>query len=403
MVGNNNDWNCDGIMLFFNRFLTYRVSCRAESAKTERKILFLPVIHMKKRLVFLWVIFCSIYTYSQSDFNVADSMLKHTLVKTVPNFPLLEEFTSSTCNPCAYYNSSFINPFISAHKKEMTIIKYQMNWPGSGDRYFTSEGASRRYFYGINSVPSLFFGGKSTSISSPSLSQSLTSEKSRQVDFEIKSSHKLDILSKDIQVNTTITPYLTNSSYRVFIAVVEKETTGNQSTNGETAFYYVMMKMIPDASGTTLNSVSNESINLTYSANLGNTHIEQFTDLAVVVFVQNMENKEIVQSAYSEIEVEAGSEGFENDCKIAVYPNPFRERVTLQAVLSGNAEIRIDIVSMTGMMIRELVPQKRVRPGSFICEWDGSDYRHQPLPSGIYLIRITLDDQIINRKVTLIR
>ncbi len=39
---------------------------------------------------------------------------------------------------------------------EYSLIKYQMNWPGNGDPYYTEEGGVRRDYYGVSSVPDLY-------------------------------------------------------------------------------------------------------------------------------------------------------------------------------------------------------------------------------------------------------
>src|SRR5690606_24089689 len=80
--------------------------------------------------------------------------------------PFFEEFTSSTCGPCASFNNSFFNGFIAANEDDITLVKYQMNWPGSGDPYYTAEGGVRRTYYGVNAVPELYVDGKKTGTSS---------------------------------------------------------------------------------------------------------------------------------------------------------------------------------------------------------------------------------------------
>ena len=52
--------------------------------------------------------------------------------QTVPLKPLYEEFTSSTCGPCAFANA-ILDPLLMANEGTHSLIKYQMNWPGSGD------------------------------------------------------------------------------------------------------------------------------------------------------------------------------------------------------------------------------------------------------------------------------
>ena len=79
--------------------------------------------------------------------------------REVARRPLLESFTSSTCPPCAPFNINFFNNFVATNFDNLSVIKYQMNWPGAGDPYYTPEGGTRRMYYGINSVPSMVVEG----------------------------------------------------------------------------------------------------------------------------------------------------------------------------------------------------------------------------------------------------
>ncbi|MEA2041791.1 MAG: hypothetical protein U9N85_04485, partial [Bacteroidota bacterium] len=70
---------------------------------------------------------------------------------------LYEEFTSSTCPPCYTFNISYFNDsYLSSNAGTFTLIKYQMSWPSPGDDYYTEEGGTRRSFYGISGVPTLY-------------------------------------------------------------------------------------------------------------------------------------------------------------------------------------------------------------------------------------------------------
>jgi hypothetical protein len=60
-----------------------------------------------------------------------------------------------------------------------------------------------------------------------------------------------------------------------------------------------MMKMMPDAFGTTVNFSDRVPYTLTLSADLAGTNVEEYDDLGVLVLVQNFNSKEIYQSEYS--------------------------------------------------------------------------------------------------------
>lgn len=231
-----------------------------------------------------------------------DNPANDTLVKSisVPDHlvfrrPMFEEFTSSTCSPCASFNNSTFNPFIAAHGNEITLVKYQMNWPGSGDPYYTAEGGVRRSYYGVNAVPDLYVDGKVCGTNSTAVNNAFNNSKATMSYMEVQSQH--EIQGNNVIIDCNILPYANYSGVTVQIAILERITTQNATTNGETEFHNVMMKMVPDASGTMVSLTANQPYNLKYTVDMTGTNVEEMDDLLVVVFVQ-ASNKEILNSDY---------------------------------------------------------------------------------------------------------
>ena len=218
--------------------------------------------------------------------------------QTLQRKPLFEEFTSSTCAPCASFNNSVFNPFIDQHGEEIALIKYQMNWPGSGDPYYTAEGGVRRTYYGVSYVPDLMVEGARTATNSGGVNTAFNNGMADPAFVVVSGMHVID--GTNITVEANILPYVDLLDVTVHIAVIEKVTTGNVASNGETSFHHVMMKMLPDANGTTLNMTSGETTTLTYSHDMADTNVEEMDDLMVVIFVQDNTNKKLFQAEYSE-------------------------------------------------------------------------------------------------------
>jgi len=210
--------------------------------------------------------------------------------------PSFESFTSSTCAPCATFNTSF-NPWTEDHGDSITLIKYQMSWPGSGDPYYTAEGGVRRNYYGVSYVPWPQCNGTYVDYNIGAVEAAFANAKMQPGIAKIASSHSFD--GTEITVNTNILPFADFTDFRAYIIVFENMTTGNVGNNGETEFHHVMMKMMPDANGTTLNTNDREPVTLTETFDLSGTFIEEFTDLGVVVIFQDYATKEIFQSEYS--------------------------------------------------------------------------------------------------------
>jgi hypothetical protein len=220
----------------------------------------------------------------------------HRVCYVVPRKPCFEEFTSSTCNPCATFNSSFV-PWCNTHDSDITLIKYQMNWPGSGDPYYTAEGGVRKDYYGVGFVPDLYTNGEEIATEIPAVNIAYNNALARIGMMSIAASHTLS--GHIITVDAAILPYTDFTNCRVHIIVMERITHNNATTNGETSFEHVMMKMIPDANGTTLDFTDRVPQSIHQVVDLTGTHVEEWTDLIVGVIVQDFATREIYQSAYS--------------------------------------------------------------------------------------------------------
>lgn len=220
------------------------------------------------------------------------SVVSHTVYRK----PAFEEFTSSTCSPCAQFNTSF-NPWCESHADQITLVKYQMDWPGNGDPYYTEEGGQRRMYYGVSYVPWPQCNGAYVDYTIGAVQVAFDNAILQPGIAKIASSHTLN--GTTITVNANILPFADFTNFRAHIIVIENTTTQNTGGNGETAFHHVMMKMMPGADGTEMNMMDREPVTLTETFDLANTNIEEFDDLSVVVLFQDYTSKEIFQSEYS--------------------------------------------------------------------------------------------------------
>lgn len=252
----------------------------------------------------LWVWTSNINGVPVDDNPANDSLMKALSIPAQLIFykPLFEEFTSSTCSPCASFNNGTLNPFLAQHgDDDLTLIKYQMNWPGSGDPYYTLEGGVRRTYYGVNAVPDLYIDGKKVATSSAGVSGGYNATAGTTCYVAIESTH--EIQGNNVIIDANIVPYASYSNVVIQMAIVEKITTQNVASNGETEFHHVMMKMVPDASGTSVNLVAGQPVELKHTIDMTSTNVEEMDDLMVAIFIQQS-SKAIVQSGYS-IEVGA--------------------------------------------------------------------------------------------------
>ena len=271
-----------------------------------------------------------------------DQIIKNISVAsgTTTRLPLYEEFSSSTCGPCATFNGNFYNPFHDANASNYASIAYRVNWPGTGDPYYTAEVGTRVAYYGISGAPTLLVDANDgTNFDSAALSSDLTEALAKPSYFAISATKTLT--GSDINLDINTTPYL-SGTYRLFAAVVEKHTYNNVASNGETEFRDVFMKMIPDASGTSINFTNDVPVNTQLSANLDGLFIEEMSDLEVVVFIQDYAVKTVMQSTYATESLSTNHPSLADSVKL--YPNPSNGIVRIKT----DVDTDIVILDMTG-------------------------------------------------------
>lgn len=83
-------------------------------------------------------------------------------------------------------------------------------------------------------------------------------------------------------------------------------------------------------------------------------------------------------------------------------PNPFTTSTTISFILPYKTYVRLDIYSIDGRLIRNLV-NKPLPQGSHIAVWDGKDKSGKNISSGIYFYRIASDNFIESKKLMLLR
>ena len=192
------------------------------------------------------------------DQNTDNDMIEHSYIvydstiakeRTI----LLEGFTSSSCGPCSAGNVNFKNVLLQ-NQGLFALIKYQMNWPGNGDPYYTAEGGVRRDYYGVNSVPWVQLEGM-MNLNSGSVNNShLTNLQAVPAFMDIEVDYYVE--GQTVYTKAKIDPTIdfTGQNLRLYMAIVERMTYDNWITvpnqsNGEREFAQVMKKFLPDANG----------------------------------------------------------------------------------------------------------------------------------------------------------
>ncbi|MBR4838719.1 MAG: T9SS type A sorting domain-containing protein [Bacteroidales bacterium] len=230
------------------------------------------------------------------DNTTNNTMTKKVSVACIPasRKPLFEHFSASSCGTCPVLSEA-MDAFCNNNPGTFTYVKYMMNWPPPGDPYYTQEGNIRKTYYDVNQIPWLFMDSYDCGVNAPS--QALFNEHlNESATMEIGGSFYTD--GSMIHINAEIMPYASLDDVRVYVSVNEKITHNNATTNGETSFHHVMMKMLPGGQGATMSLKAGHLERLTFDYDMSSTHVEEMDDLEVAVWIQRHETKRVYNSGF---------------------------------------------------------------------------------------------------------
>lgn len=284
--------------------------------------------------------------------------------------PLFEVFTSSTCGPCKAGNQVYENVIAGKPATEYVSVKYQQNFPSTGDPYCTTESQSRRSsYYGINSIPRMEIDG-GWDQNAQSFTNALYNQyKAVPEEYQISGGYTLNPTTKTITAKLKYKPLTTTAAAtgaRLYVVIIESQTVQNVKSNGETVFYNVVKKMLPNQSGTllsgaVLNKTDSMSFNFTFPGsyrlpgsatdkiNLATEHsVENFNNLKVVAWVQGSD-KTVYNAANL---AKVGSLGISTVSNtvdgLKVYPNPANNVVNVNLDMKKSDNLSASLISVNG-------------------------------------------------------
>tara|TARA_X000000950_G_scaffold153999_1_gene189029 strand:+ start:2151 stop:5009 length:2859 start_codon:yes stop_codon:yes gene_type:complete len=326
--------------------------------------------------------------------------------------PIMESFTSSTCGPCVAGNSNVASVLSNYANDQYSILKYQMSWPGVGDPYYSDEGGDRRVYYSVNTVPNLVLDGNSWQGNSSSLTTQLVDDAIATPSF-INLSSNYSIGGQTIDFTVDIDPLADFSNLTLYAAIFEYITFNNFGTNGEIEFNYVMKKMVPGSSGFNITSLQEgnqvtENFSYTFQgnyilppdANSPVNHtiqhtVEDFNNLGVIVWIQDDNSKEILQSTTASLVLDV-NEDLTSLNKFMVFPNPSNEIATIAFMGLQDNDIDVKLVNLLG----EVVLHESFTSSSIL---DNFNIDVSSFSNGVYNVVITSNDKISTQQLQILR
>lgn len=338
--------------------------------------------------------------------NDIATVIVYVATQTRPRNALIEEFTSSTCVPCANLNVNF-DPLLANNAPNtasvVNVIKYQMNWPSPGtDPSYNPHGFKRRQFYNVSGIPDAFANGRTGMVAHNQAEINAAIAEPAWVDVNAS----LTTVGLNLAGTATITPFITvNGPVRVYQVFLQGFYNYPGATTTQKNYYHVARVMNPNGAGTPVNITAGTAftVNFNHAANVVATPAQNSfnfwannptVDYEYVVFLQDTVSKHILNSGSGVmVNSTVGLVKLQKNETIGVYPNPANNAATIAVKLENATKVNLAIIDVTGKVVYSK-NEEVLGAGHNEITIDT-----EKLSSGSYIVQVVAGDTKMNTKL----
>ncbi|MBN1145303.1 MAG: tandem-95 repeat protein [Bacteroidales bacterium] len=313
---------------------------------------------------------------------------------------LIEHFTNSSDAACIEADS-LLDAFTENNELSVINIQYHTSNP-PGDPFYEDNPvipSTREFYYGVSDVPYALLNGGVTSqhsfdyieSSKPFNKNVAIIESLRDANFDISINSGIkngNTLIVEVDIVAVNAMPMTELSLRV--AVIEREIHGISGNNGDTVFRNVVKAMLPGAAGISIPKSWSVSDHEKRYLEWPLQNIYDILQLRLVAFLQDGTTYEVYQAKLDTIDNAVGifEPRPEKPLKknFIVYPNPASQSAFVRFDNELTSGTLINLYNNTG----SLVYSNQLEAGSNMAEIPVAD-----LPDGIYMIRMTVKNQLL--------
>jgi hypothetical protein len=84
------------------------------------------------------------------------------------------------------------------------------------------------------------------------------------------------------------------------------------------------------------------------------------------------------------------------------YPNPFNPETTIDFNLTAAGRVELNVYNLKGELVKTLV-EKELAGGNHSTHWNGADNQGNSVPSGLYFYRLQTSQDVITRRMILLK
>lgn len=295
---------------------------------------------------------------------------------------LLEHFTNSRCSICASKNPAFYAT-IGQFPSDIHHLSIHPPVPYVNCAIYQSNKAdneARANIYGISGTPTLALNGQELPPASPLISAAtIQANLNKTSPLYLKVSQSGAGSQRTASIEAHSLSDIPAGNYRLFAAVVEK-TYNYPAPNGETVHRDVLRKLLPTAQGEPFSpAAAGSKVDFSYTFALDPAW--SAGEIYVLVFVQNMDTKEVLNSGtpFDPPLVSKATEVAENQ-NIVLAPNPIGDRLSVQ-MRDGEALVSVDVFAADGRLAERFgglsgstadLDFSRLAPGAYFLKITGA-------------------------------
>ena len=228
---------------------------------------------------------------------------------------VVERFTNCSCGPCATINNAWYNDTTASliNSGNITHIVYNVDWPSPTDPMHLLNAADnnlRTGYYGVNAVPWIEINGSNVATNLTAFNNAVTAGNAEFAPFKIVvtpekfSNDVIDVTIKIIRDPLDVTIF---GDVKLRVALTEKTVAFGSppGSNGESVFFSVCRKMLPNSHGTTFTIPApgdSVELSLLYIPTAEFLSSVILDSIRVVAFIQSDDTKEVYQSEMANLE-----------------------------------------------------------------------------------------------------
>jgi len=217
---------------------------------------------------------------------------------------VFEEFTNTSCDPCAEFSPA-LDKTIYERMNDMVAITYHYNFPSPLDPFYLAnpnEAMARANYYDVTGVPALRVDGEHVGAwgYESYLDGYVTGAGAIPATVQLDAEAQLNEDLLTVDVSLTPIGITDGSNLRLHVVAVEERVEwAETAANEERSWNYVMRKMLTDTAGQALEANLTQVTPYQYKYSWQVENYYDKNELGIVAFVQNDSTKQILGAIYT--------------------------------------------------------------------------------------------------------